>query len=57
MLKIFIKGFIQRQISMGDYFMVSVYDMNLPWVLDEPIPEVLRTAEKLPKIKRLFKKD
>lgn len=56
-LKVVIGDSFSPNEQTGDYFMVSVYDMNLPWVLDEPIPEVLRTAEKLPKIKRLFKKD
>ena len=39
----------------GEYFVISVYGIKLPWVLDEPLPDALPTTNFFNKIKKIFK--
>ena len=40
-----------------EYFVISVYGIKLPWVLDEPLPDVIPTTNFFGKIKKIFKKN
>ena len=41
-----------------DHFVVTVYNINLPWILDEPFPETIPTRNRFgDKIKKLFSKN
>lgn len=40
----------------NEYFVISVYGIKLPWVLDEPLPDAVPTNNFFSKIKKIFKK-
>jgi hypothetical protein len=48
-------GFASPNEQTGEYFTLSVYNINLPWVLDKPFPEPIK-IEPIKKMKRLFRK-
>ncbi|MDE6412806.1 MAG: hypothetical protein K2K42_02770 [Eubacterium sp.] len=50
-----IDGFSSPNEQTGEYFTISVMNIKLPWVLDEPFPKPMR-LEKNKKIKKIFKK-
>lgn len=51
----FTDGFVSKNVQTEAYFTVSVTDLSLPWVLDEPFPTAARERVSA-KIKRLFRK-
>lgn len=51
----FNEGFVSPNEQTGDYFTISVRQISLPWVLDEPFPTTT-TDEFISKSKNFFKK-
>lgn len=51
----FTDGFVSPNTQTDAYFTISVTDLSLPWVLDEPFPTAARKRS-LTKIKGLFRK-
>lgn len=51
-------GFASPNEQTSEYFTISVYNIELPWVLDKPFPEPIQTKniKKLKAFKRLFKR-
>ena len=39
-----------------EYFTIAIYNIKLPWILDEPYPEIPKPTQSIfTKIKRIFK--
>jgi len=51
------KEYIPNEQKTQDYFTISVYNISLPWILDEPFPKKIEIRPSLfSRIKKRFKK-